>query len=148
LLRNQIAPMFGRLQADFLSPLITRCFGLLSRLGLITPPPEELNDATLDIRYVSPLARSQRLGEVQAMDRFEAGLAAYVEVKPELMDLYDWDGANREKSWNLGVPQKFIVSPEKVQQMREQRAQAQQQAQQQQVQADVLTKAAPGMIQQ
>lgn len=148
LLRNQIAPMFGRLQADFLSPLITRCFGLLSRLGLIMPPPEELNDATLDIRYVSPLARSQRLGEVQAMDRFEAGLAAYVEVKPELMDLYDWDGANREKSWNLGVPQKFIVSPEKVQQVREQRAQAQQQAQQQQVQADVLTKAAPGMIQQ
>lgn len=148
LLRNQIAPMFGRLQADFLTPLITRCFGLLSRAGLLPPPPEELADATLTIRYVSPLARSQRVGEVQAMDRFEAGLAAYAEVKPELMDLYDWDGAQREKAWNLGVPQKFIVSESDVKRARQQRAAAQQQAMQQQEQAAIVEKAAPGMIQQ
>ncbi len=148
LLRNQIAPMFGRLQADFLTPLITRCFGLLSRAVLLPPPPEELQDATLTIRYVSPLARSQRVGEVQAMDRFEAGLAALSQVKPELMDVYDWDGAQREKSWNLGVPQKFIVSPEKVKQMRQQRQQAMQQAQAQQEQAAIVEKAAPAMMRQ
>lgn len=148
LLRNQIAPMFGRLQADFLTPLITRCFGLLSRAGLLAPPPEEIADATLTIRYVSPLARSQRVGEVQAMDRFEAGLAAFVEVRPELMDIYDWDGAQREKSWNLGVPQKFLLSEEKVKQIRQQRQQAIQQAQAQQEQAAIVEKAVPGMMKQ
>ena len=146
LLRNQMAPMFGRLQADFLTPLITRCFGLLSRARLLQPPPEELNNAAITIRYVSPLARSQRVGEVQAMDRFEAGLAAYAEVKPELMDIYDWDGAQREKSWNLGVPQKFLISETKVKAMRTQRAQQQEQAQAQAQEAEMMTKAAPAMM--
>jgi fido (protein-threonine AMPylation protein) len=105
-----------------------------------------LNNAAITIRYVSPLARSQRVGEVQAMDRFEAGLAAYAEVKPELMDIYDWDGAQREKSWNLGVPQKFLISETKVKAMRTQRAQQQEQAQAQAQEAEMMTKAAPAMM--
>ena len=82
------------------------------------------------------------------MDRFEAGLAALSQVKPELMDVYDWDGAQREKSWNLGVPQKFILSPEKVKQIRQQRDEAMQQAQAQQEQAAIVEKAAPAMMRQ
>lgn len=126
LLRQQIGPVFGRLQSEFLKPLITRVFGLMLRAGLISPPPEEMSGTTLNIRYISPLARSQRAGEITSMERFEAGLMGLMQVDPTVMDVYDLMGAQREKSWLLGVPQKFIRKQEDTDAMAEQRAQAQQ----------------------
>ncbi len=148
LLRSQNAPLFGRRQSEFCGPLIARVMGLMIRRGLIPQPPDELQDAIVAVRYVSPLARSQRLSDVQAMDRFEAGLAAYAEIKPELLDIYDWDGATREKSYLLGVPQKFINSAAVTKKIAANRQQQQQEAANQQAQTDMLTRAAPELLRQ
>lgn len=126
LLRQQIGPVFGRLQSEFLKPLITRVFGLMLRAGLVSPPPEDMQSAVLNIRYISPLARSQRGGEITSMERFEAGLMNLMQVDPTVMDVYNLIDAQREKSWLLGVPQKFIRSAEETTAMAEQRAEAQQ----------------------
>lgn len=130
LLRQRVAPVFGRLQAEWLQRVVERCFGLLFRANLLPPLPDELKDQQLHIRYVSPLARAQRLSEVTAIDQFEISLANLMQFKPGVADVYDWDEGQREKSYLLGVPQKLMVSPTKVKEI--QAARAKQQAEQQQ----------------
>jgi hypothetical protein len=112
---------------------------------MIPPPPEEIAGKTINIRYVSPLARSQRLSEVAGMDRFEIDLLNQSQVKPDLLDIYDFDKAKRDKSWLLGVPQSLLRSDEEVKQIREARAQAQQQAMQAQQQQEAVNAAMPAV---
>lgn len=143
--RQILAPIFGRFQSEFLQPVVNRVFGLLNRNGMIPPPPEEIAGKTINIRYVSPLARSQRLSEVAGMDRFEMDLLNQSQVKPDLLDIYDFDKAKRDKSWLLGVPQSLLRSDDEVKQIREARAQAQQQAMQEQQQQESVNAAMPAV---
>ncbi|NJL73012.1 MAG: hypothetical protein HC888_16430 [Candidatus Competibacteraceae bacterium] len=52
-----LGPNLGRIQSEFLSPLIKRRFGLLQRAEQLPPPPEEIQGSAMRIEYVSPLAR-------------------------------------------------------------------------------------------
>jgi len=63
-------------------------------------------------------------------------------VRPEVLDNYDWDEAERERAELLGVPKKLTVEIEKRDEMRAQRQQAAQQAQQQQMLAGAVGAAA------
>uniref|UniRef100_UPI0033413D52 portal protein n=1 Tax=Methylibium sp. TaxID=2067992 RepID=UPI0033413D52 len=71
LIRQLLGPVYGRLQAEWLRPMIERCFGLAFRAGVFQPPPESLQGREFSVRYVSPMARAQKLEDVSAMDRFE-----------------------------------------------------------------------------
>ena len=42
IIRQQLGPLYGRLQSEFLMPLLDRCFGLALRSGVLPPPPREL----------------------------------------------------------------------------------------------------------
>lgn len=139
LLRQMLGPRFGRLQAEWLQPMVTRCFGLAFREGVLGPLPEGLRNRAASIQYISPLARSQKLEEVAAMDRFEADLAASAQVRPDMLDLYDWDEAKRNKAKLLGVPAKLLKSARDVERERQARAQAQQEQQAQAMQQQVAT---------
>lgn len=109
LVRQLLGPLYGRMQSEFLQPLVARCFGLAYRAGALAPPPESLRGRTWRLKYVSPLARAQRMVEVSAMDRYEQSLAAIAAVRPEVLDNYDWDAAARAKGEALGVPQRLLV---------------------------------------
>jgi len=149
--RQILAPIFGRFQSEFLQPVVYRVFGLLLRNGKLPPAPEEIKGKSLNIRYVSPLARTQRMSEVVGMDRFEADLLNQSQLKPDLLDLYDFDQAKREKSWLLGVRQSLLFKPEQVKKTREDRAKAQQKAQQnaqnQEMTAAAMPEVAKKMVQ-
>jgi len=109
LIRQLLGPLYGRMQSEFLQPLVARCFGLAYRAGVLAPPPESLRGRTWRLKYVSPLARAQRMVEVSAMDRYEQSLAAIAAIRPEVLDNYDWDEAARAKGEALGVPQRLLV---------------------------------------
>lgn len=139
MLRQMLGPMFGRFQAEFLQPLVERCFGIAWRANiragftLMGRPPESLLNRNFTIRYLSPLARAQREEELAGMDRFEAdlGLTAQSTGDRSVLDLYDWDEGKRQKARMLGVSQKLIRDADQVKKIREDRAKAQQDAQQQ-----------------
>lgn len=134
LLRQLLGPRFGRLQSEYLQPLIARCFGLALRAGALGPLPDTLRGKVASVQYINPLARAQRLEEVAAMDRYEADLMAKQPIRPEVTDLYLWDDAQRHKATLLGVPLKLIPDKRQVEatrrardeQMQEQRGQAMQ----------------------
>lgn len=138
LLRQLLAPVYGRLQAEYLAPLVERCFGLAYRAGVLGQPPQSLQGRDFQVKYISPLARAQKLEDVYAIERFNQNVALISQAKPGVLDLIDADQQARTLAEALGVPLNTILDAESVQKLRDQRAQQSaqqaQSAQQQQVQ--------------
>lgn len=138
-MRKMLGPMFARFQAEFLQVLVERTFGITwraneaSRYSLVGKPPESLRNRTFSVRYLSPLARSQRLEDVAAMDRYELALAQESQIDPSVLDVYDLEAAARERGHLLGVPQKLIRDKRATATVRKGREAAQAEMQQQQV---------------
>jgi hypothetical protein len=128
LIRQLLGPVYGRMQAEYLQPLVERCFGLAYRGGVFLPAPESLQDRDFTVKYLSPMARSQRAVDVAAMDNYELVLSQEMAIKQDLADVYDWDAAARLRSELKGVPQKLMVSSDQVKAIRDKRAQASQAA--------------------
>lgn len=131
LIRQLLGPVYGRLQVEWLQTLIERCFGLAFRAGVLGQPPDTLLDREFHVRYISPLARAQRLEDVSAMDRIEQGLMLKAQAKPDILDVYDWEGAEELRGQYLGVPGKLMRTDKELLAIRKQRADAQEAAQQQ-----------------
>lgn len=130
LIRQLLGPVYGRMQSEYLKPLLDRCFGLAYRAGVLGTAPEWLQGKTVSIRYNSPLARAQKLVDVNAMDRFETTIGQEAAIAgPQILDNYDWDGAARKRAELLGVPQKLIPDERVVKQKRKARDEALEQQQ-------------------
>jgi len=122
-----LAPVLGRLQSEMLQPLIDRTFNILLRDGILPAPPPTLQGLDIDIEYVSPLARAQRQGDVNAMMRALEIIMPLNQVAP-MLDYVDTDNLVKHIAEILGVPSKVIRSDGEVQELRNQRAQQQQAA--------------------
>lgn len=86
-----LGPILGRLESELLSPIITRCFGLLSRAGKLPEPPEEVIDAEYKVEFVSPIAQAQRAGEVDTLRGFLELMLPIIQNKPEVGARINWD---------------------------------------------------------
>jgi hypothetical protein len=130
---------FGRLVATLLDPTIQRTFNILWRAGELPPMPKSVEeeaqnaDDVLDINYTGALARSQKQEEVIAAERFLQGLMMQAEIKPEVLDLFNFDKYNRGQADKGGVPADYLMSDKDVKATRDRRAQQQEQAQQAQL---------------
>ena len=129
LMQRLLGPTLGRFQSEFLNPLIERVFGIMLRNDALMDTPEAIEEETnLDIEYVGPLARSQRMEEAMAIDRLYTHVFQVAQADPSVLDLVNNDAAMRAKAELLGVPKSVLRSQEDVENMREQKAlQAQQQ---------------------
>ncbi|MDQ9128747.1 portal protein [Serratia fonticola] len=131
LIRQLLGPVYGRFQAEYLQPLVVRCFGLAFRAGVFPEPPESMNAANFNVKYISPLARAQKLEDVTAIQQLAASVGQLVAIYPDVKDNVDSDEAVRVMSEGLGVPAKVLRSSADVTSMRDERAKAQQQQAQQ-----------------
>ena len=142
-----LGPVLGRLQAELLQPLISRTFELLLRNKQLPEPPEMLQGQNIDIEYVSPLAKAQKLTDLQSTMR---GLEVMMQMG-EMIPVADYiatDGLMKYIAEVTGMPAKIIRSDEEVAEIQEQKqAQAAQQAQQQEqmVEGQNMQQAAPMM---
>lgn len=150
LIRQLLGPVYGRLQTEYLQPLIERCFGIAYRAGVLGPAPESLAGRNFTVRYLSPLARAQKLEEVNAIDQFVAGALGIVSATqdPSILDNIDLDEAQRFKGEALGVPNSIIRSKADRDKIRADRAQAQQDAQEQAQQQMMMQQASEAAMKQ
>ena len=140
-----LGPVLGRLQSELLQPMISRSFALLLREGLLPPAPEQLQGQDIDIEYVSPLAKAQRLTDLQSMLRGFEVMLQVAEIAP-VMDYLDSDKLVQYLVDVTGIPARVIRGQEEVAQIRRQKAEAEaQQAemQQQMMQAQQAQQVAP-----
>ena len=124
-----LGPVIGRLQSEMLDPIIGRLFGILSRNGVLLPPPPALEGRDLVIEYVSPLALAQRreaITSVSSLMQLTGGVAQFI---PEVIDKIDGDKLIDEAAEIFGVSPEIIRDPKAVNEIREGRAKQEEQAQ-------------------
>ena len=121
--RQILGPIFARLQSEFLSPLMTRCFGLVARAGLLAPPPDSIRNGAgeLQVAYRSPLARSQKMTEIQAIDEMTARVGNIAQLKPEVLDYINFDRVAEKFGELLSVDPELINDRKKVEAIRYER---------------------------
>lgn len=143
-----LGPVLEGINHELLNPAIDRIFSIMLRQGLLPPPPQALQGQPLKVEYVSILAQAQNIVAVQGVNQFSSyvlGLAtqqAAMGQEPTALDKLDIDQAVDEYGNLSGVVPTIIVPDEKVQAIRQQRAQAKAAAMQQQQAMEAIPQAA------
>ena len=122
-----MGPMIGRLQVEFLGPLIDRVFKIMMRKKQIPQPPGILEGQEMKILYTSPLARAQKSGQLMTITRLFESMVPLFQAKPDLLDNMNTDETFRYFHHLLDAPAKILNPEEKVQEERQQRQEQQEQ---------------------
>ena len=133
LIRQQLGPSFGRLQAEYLIPLVERCFMIMYRAGALPEAPDAVGGIDFHAKFENPLARAQKLGEVTAIGQLIGQVAQMAEVWQGAQDLINPEETIRDLGKSLGVPARLIRTSDELAQLRDQQQKAAQAQQQQQV---------------
>jgi hypothetical protein len=121
-----LGPVLGRLQTEFLSPLIRRVFRVMLRAGALPPFPEGLSPNDLEVRYTSPVTRAQKQYEAQGLSQVMEYLAPLVGGQDAfgIMDNFDTDRVARHVAELFNTPSDYLKSEERVAEGRAQKGQA------------------------
>lgn len=130
MMQRLLGPTLGRLQNDFLNPMVQRTFNILLRAGRLPEIPEEVATlgGQLKVEYTGPLPRAQKMETVRSMQEWLAVIAEAGQLFPELNDLPDPDVFGRLSAKLMSVPSMVLRSQEEVAEKRDQREAAQQAA--------------------
>ena len=120
-----MGPMIGRLQVEFLGPLINRVFSIMMRKKMIPNPPAIIQGEDMKIIYTSPLARAQKSSQLMTITRLFESMAPLYQAKPELLDNMNTDETFRFFHHLLDAPAKILNPEEKVEEERQARAEEQ-----------------------
>ena len=124
LMQRILGPTLGRLNVEFLNPVVTRVFRLLERGNRIDPVPATLMQKMeemgrgFDIEYEGPLQRAQRLGDVVTIQRFLQLALPLFQINPEAADNIDMDAVIRVSARNTGVTPEIIRDKDEMLEMR------------------------------
>lgn len=125
-----LGPVLQRIQRDFLSMLLERLYKQMDRAGIILDAPPELEDAPLEVRFISNIAHAQRSQEATTLERFLSFVERVAATDESVIDKIDGDATVEMYGQMIGVVPQVINDEKTVADIREQRAQAMQRAQQ------------------
>lgn len=121
-----LGPILGRLNNELLKPIIDRTYDILLRRGKMPKPPGILkNKPDLRIVYTSQIAKAQRTGEANTLQKVIQVSLPVIQAQPDVMDNFNGDKIIRNNAALFGLPTDFLNDPKAVKQTREARAQAQ-----------------------
>jgi hypothetical protein len=113
-LSRQIGSSFGRLQSEFVTPLLRRVIRILSKQGRIAIPKIDNREVTIIAQ--SPLAQAQHQQDVAVVNNFNAILAQT--FGPQILNMIvKQDEVARYLAEKLGLPEKLIRDPQEQQQI-------------------------------
>ncbi len=117
-------PAFESLESDYTAPMVERAFNIVMRGGGFLPPPDALRGREIEFKFVSPVEQARKQMEAAGMARFFELVAPLVQFQPEIMDNLDGDEIVRDAPDITGMPQRWLKSADRIEDIREQRAQA------------------------
>jgi len=124
-----LGPVLERVFSEMFDPTIDRSFAIMLRAGLIPPPPPEIQGMDMTPRYISLLAQAQQMVATASNEKGLAFMGNMAGIKPDALDVVNFDEMTREEMTALGVSEKAMNSPEVVDQIRQDRAKQVAQAQ-------------------
>lgn len=121
-----LGPVLERLNDELLDPLIDRTFGIMLRMGLIPPPPKELEGIDLSVEYISVMAQAMKLTGITGIERLMSFAGNLAQANPAVLDKIDFDQTLDEYAAMVGVPPSIVKDDKDVEVIRAERAQQQQ----------------------
>ena len=126
-LSRQIGSSFGRLQSEFVIPLLRRVIRILKDQGRIELPI--INGREVKVNAVSPLARAQYQQDISDINRFHEIIGTT--FGPQVLNLIVKQNEVAKHIGNLmNIPEKLLRSETEQEELAQQMQQMQQQAQQ------------------
>jgi hypothetical protein len=114
---------------ELLKPLINYSFHRMMTKGLLPPIPEILQDAELEVQFISQLALAQKTSDKGIILDMMAFIANLAQTDPEVLDNFDKDYAVRAYRTAVGADPKVLHSDTEVSEIRNARAQREAQMQ-------------------
>ncbi len=124
-----MGPLLGRVQPEFLGPLIQRVHGQLKRAGAFPEPPADLKGMPLKIVYTSPIARAQEQVQANGLLRSFEILKDVWDRDPNALDILNADELTKGVFDMFSVNPKFINDNKTIKQIRKAREDQQKAAQ-------------------
>ena len=115
------APVIGRMQTEWLGPMLKRESGILFRQGKHPEMPQilrdwmEKNGRGLQVEYQSPMTRAARSEEAVSILRAFETLAPIAQIDPSVYEAFDTKAVARIVAEVNGVPASAMKSPEVMQ---------------------------------
>ena len=135
---REIGAVFGRLETDYITPLVERAFWIMMRRSVrqnfqgpltFLPLPDVLQGRNIRFKFSSPIDRAKRQIEATQMQQWLGRLLAMAEAKADVIDIADFDAIARIDAEANDVPPAALASNERVEEQRARRAQEQAAAQ-------------------
>ncbi len=124
---RRLSPVFGRLDAELLEPVIQRLFSVMSAKGMLPEAPEELDNERIVIDYVSPVARAMRTAEADDILRLIELAAPLGEIDPDaLLHINGSEAVKIAGNELFNVPSRVMRSEAEVKVLKDARAEQQQ----------------------
>lgn len=120
-----LGPVLERFENEALDPVIDRTFNIMNRARLLPPAPPEIQNAPIQVNYVSMLAEAQKAASTASLERFGAQIGNLAAVEPDVLDNVDFDEFAIEYGSRLAISPKVIRSREQVMERRTAKAEAQ-----------------------
>lgn len=144
-----LGPVLERLEGELLNPLIERTFMIMYQRGMVLPPPQEIQDMDIKIKYISILAQAQKMVGATAMQQvlMYAQQLATVQLQlgqADVCDNINFDEQLQAYAKMLGIPAKSLYSPEMRDGIRKAKQQAQAEAMAAQETANTVNTMATG----
>jgi len=123
-LSRQIGSSFGRLQSEFIHPLLKRIIRILSKQGRIELP--KVNGREVKIAARSPLAKAQHMQDIADVNRFNEIIAGT--FGPQMVNvIINQNETAKYLANKMNLPEKLIRDEEEQRQIVQQISQLQNQ---------------------
>ena len=118
-LAKRIGSAFGKLQYEFLAPLIKRLIDILYELGFIETDATFVNGSEINIEYQSPLAQAQDEEDISRIMRFIEMSVGVMGAEQAGM-VIKLPNAYREMARLMNLPSDMVVTEEEAEKIKEQ----------------------------
>lgn len=124
----QFSPTFARMTTELFTPMLRRVFGILVRIPGVfpVPPPELVASGFLpepELSYSSRIALAIKNLENNAFQRAMEMQLPLIQIRPDILDNYNFDEITRDGARNDGLPSEWLKKVEDRDKEREARAQ-------------------------
>lgn len=104
-----LGPVLERFENEALDPAINRIYSIMQRADLFPPAPDSIRGLDLEIQYVSILSVAQRAVGAAPTERWVGFLGNLAAVRPEVLNVPDWEELIRDYGMSIGVPAKYMT---------------------------------------
>jgi hypothetical protein len=113
-----LGPVIERFQNEGAGPAIRRVLSIMERRKLLPPVPRSLRGVPMKIEYISLLALAQKAAATAGIERFAQVTMEVAKMRPEVLDIPNWDAMIREYGDQLSIGHKVVNDEGQVKKLR------------------------------